>query len=45
MARKANGSHKSDVITDFHRFLGGRSDNDVIPSWPASSRPSNLRGP
>ena len=43
MARKANGVHKSDAINDFHRFLGGRSDNDVIPSLPASPRPSNLR--
>ncbi|HEU4535672.1 MAG TPA: LuxR C-terminal-related transcriptional regulator, partial [Polyangiaceae bacterium] len=23
MARKAGGNHKGDVITDFHRFLGG----------------------
>jgi len=43
MARKANGSHKSDVITDFHRFLGGQSANDVIATWPASPRPSTLR--
>jgi DNA-binding CsgD family transcriptional regulator len=43
MARKANGVHKSDAINDFHRFLGGRSDNDVIPGLPASPRPSNLR--
>ena len=45
MARKANGVHKSDAINDFHRFLGGQSDNDVIPSWPASPRRPNLRGP
>jgi len=45
MARKANGVHKSDAINDFHRFLGGRSDNDVIPSWPVSRRRSNLRDP
>jgi DNA-binding CsgD family transcriptional regulator len=45
MARKANGVHKSDAINDFHRFLGGRSDNDVIPSWPVSRRRSNLREP
>lgn len=43
MARKANGVHKSDAINDFHRFLGGRSANDVIPGLPASPRPSNLR--
>jgi DNA-binding CsgD family transcriptional regulator len=45
MARKANGVHKSDAINDFHRFLGGRSDNDVIPSWLASPRPPSLREP
>ena len=45
MARKANGVHKSDAINDFHRFLGGRSDNDVIPSWLVSPRRPNLRGP
>jgi DNA-binding CsgD family transcriptional regulator len=45
MARKANGVHKSDAINDFHRFLGGRSDNDVVPSWPAAPRRPNLRGP
>jgi DNA-binding CsgD family transcriptional regulator len=43
MARKANGAHKSDAINDFHRFLGGRSDNDVIPSWPASPGRTSLR--
>jgi DNA-binding CsgD family transcriptional regulator len=43
MARKANGVHKSDAINDFHRFLGRRSDNDVIPSLPASLPPSTLR--
>lgn len=43
MARKANGVHKSDAINDFHRFLGGRSANDIVPSWPASPRRSNLR--
>jgi DNA-binding CsgD family transcriptional regulator len=45
MARKASGTHKSDVINDFHRFLAGRSDNDVIPSWPASPRQSGPRQP
>jgi DNA-binding CsgD family transcriptional regulator len=43
MARKANGAHKSDAINDFHRFLGGRSANEIVPSWPASPRQSNLR--
>jgi DNA-binding CsgD family transcriptional regulator len=43
MARKANGAHKSDAINDFHRFLGGRSDNDVIPSLPASPRRPTAR--
>ena len=27
MAKKANGAHKSDVVTDFHRFLAGRSES------------------
>lgn len=36
MARKANGSQKSDVVTDFHRFLAGRSGS---VSWPPGSPP------
>jgi DNA-binding CsgD family transcriptional regulator len=31
MAKKANGCHKSDVITDFHGFLGGKADRDPDP--------------
>ena len=27
MARKANGACKSDVVTDFHRFLAGSEIN------------------
>lgn len=37
MAKKASGSHKSDVVNDFHRFLATRSET-VNPSLLAARR-------
>lgn len=36
MARKANGVHKSDVVTDFHRFLATTRPDAVSPDLPSS---------
>jgi DNA-binding CsgD family transcriptional regulator len=44
MAKKANGAHKSDVVTDFHRFLAGRS-RAVSPSSPAAPAPGSSSDP
>jgi DNA-binding CsgD family transcriptional regulator len=43
MAKKANGAHKSDVVTDFHRFLATRSDavsQSLLASRARALRPS-----
>jgi len=45
MARKANGMVKSDVVSDFHRFLATRSEavnprSPRLPSSPADPDPS-----
>jgi DNA-binding CsgD family transcriptional regulator len=48
MARKAKGAHKSDVVSDFHRFLATRSEpvNPHLPSSHAApGRPTRPSGP
>jgi DNA-binding CsgD family transcriptional regulator len=44
MAKKASGAHKSDVVTDFHRFLAARS-SAVTRSSPAAPTPGSPEPP
>ena len=45
MAKKANGAHKSDVVSDFHRFLATRTDAVDASLLGAPGRPARPSGP
>ena len=45
MAKKANGAHKSDVVSDFHRFLATRSETADPSLLAAPGRPVRPSGP